>query len=208
MADERPILLMVEDDPGLQKQLRWSFDRYEVVLASNREQALAALRRHEPAVSTLDLGLPPDADGTSEGFATLQEILALAPTTKVIVLTGQNDRDNALKAVALGATDFFAKPFEAELLGTVIDRAFRLADLERENRQLRARQAGDSPLDGLLTRDPGMLKLCRLIERVAPTMATVSRAASEKWISRRISSVPLESVTDLKTCSTATMGVG
>ncbi len=173
MADERPILLMVEDDPGLQKQLRWSFDRYEVVLASNREQALAALRRHEPAVATLDLGLPPDADGTSEGFATLQEILALAPTTKVIVLTGQNDRDNALKAVALGATDFFAKPFEAELLGTVIDRAFRLADLERENRQLRARQAGDSPLDGLLTRDPGMLKLCRLIERVAPTMATV-----------------------------------
>jgi len=173
MADERPILLMVEDDPGLQKQLRWSFDRYEVVLASNREQALAALRRHEPAVATLDLGLPPDADGTSEGFAILQEILALAPTTKVIVLTGQNDRDNALKAVALGATDFFAKPFEAELLGTVIDRAFRLADLERENRQLLTRQASESPLDGLLTRDPGMLKLCRLIERVAPTMATV-----------------------------------
>src|SRR5690606_10552605 len=107
--------------------------------ASNRETAIATLRRHEPAVGTRDLGLPPDADGTSEGFATLQETLTLAPSTKVIVLTGQNDRANALKAIGLGAADFFAKPFEADLLGIVVDRAFRafrLADLERENRQL------------------------------------------------------------------------
>ncbi|MCD6680959.1 MAG: PEP-CTERM-box response regulator transcription factor [Burkholderiaceae bacterium] len=173
MADERPMLMVVEDDIGLQKQMRWSFDRYNLLFASNRETAIALLRRHEPAVVTLDLGLPPDADGTREGFATLQEILTLAPATKVIVLTGQNDRGNALKAVGLGAADFFAKPFEADLLGIVVDRAFRLSDLERENRQLLARQASETPLDGLLTRDPGMLKVCRLVERVAPTTATV-----------------------------------
>ncbi|MDT3680135.1 MAG: PEP-CTERM-box response regulator transcription factor [Burkholderiaceae bacterium] len=173
MADERPMLMMVEDDIGLQKQMRWSFDRYNVLFAANRETAIATLRRHEPAVVTLDLGLPPDADGTTEGFATLQEILTLAPATKVIVLTGQNDRGNALKAIGLGAADFFAKPFEADLLGIVVDRAFRLSDLERENRQLLAKQASETPLDGLLTRDPGMLKVCRLVERVAPTTATV-----------------------------------
>src|SRR5690606_16130941 len=173
MAEERPTLMMVEDDIGLQKQMRWSFDRYNVIFAQDRESALALLRRHEPAVVTLDLGLPPDPDGTSEGFATLEQIVALAPDTKVIVLTGQNDRGNALKAVASGAYDFFAKPFEADILGLVIDRAFRLADLERENRLLLARQAGDTPLDGLLTRDPTMQKLSRQVERLAPTNATV-----------------------------------
>ncbi len=173
MADERPLLMMVEDDIGLQKQMRWSFDRYNQVFAGDRETALAALRRHEPPVVTLDLGLPPDAAGTSEGFATLQAMLAFAPSTKVIVLTGQNDRGNALKAVEMGAYDFFAKPFEADLLNTVIDRAFRLADLERENRELRTRQATSMPLDGLLTRDSGMLKIARQVERLAPTSATV-----------------------------------
>ncbi|MCC7059327.1 MAG: PEP-CTERM-box response regulator transcription factor [Burkholderiaceae bacterium] len=173
MADERPLLMMIEDDIGLQKQMRWSFDRFNVIFAADRESALATLRRMEPQVVTLDLGLPPDADGTNEGFATLREILAAAPSTKVVVLTGQNDRANALKAIALGAYDFFAKPFEADLLGTVIDRAYRLADLERENRALLERQAQHSPLDGLITRDPAMLKLCRQIERLAPTQATV-----------------------------------
>lgn len=173
MAEKRPLLMMVEDDIGLQKQMRWSFDRYNPVFAGDRETALATMRRFEPPVVTLDLGLPPDADGASEGFATLREILAFAPSTKIIVLTGQDDRANALEAVAAGAYDFFAKPFEAELLNTVIDRAFRLADLERENRELRARQATGMPLDGLLTRDPGMVKIARQIERLAPAAVTV-----------------------------------
>ncbi|ODU67681.1 MAG: PEP-CTERM-box response regulator transcription factor [Lautropia sp. SCN 66-9] len=165
--------MMVEDDIGLQKQMRWSFDRYNVLFAQDRESALATLRRHEPTVVTLDLGLPPDADGTSEGFRTLEEILSLVPATKVIVLTGQNDRANALKAIGLGAYDFFAKPFEADLLSVVIDRAMRLADLERENRELLMKQSSETPLDGLLSRDPGMLKLCRQVDRLAPTSATV-----------------------------------
>ncbi len=172
MADERPILLIVEDDLGLQKQLRWSFDRYQVVFAEDRSSAIAQIRRHEPAVVTLDLGLPPCPDSTEEGFHTLQEILSLAPATKVIAVTGQNDRGNALKAVSLGATDFFAKPFEAEMLGLVIDRAFRISDLERENRRL-AERVGEAPLHGLISRDPGMQKVCRQIEKLAPTDATV-----------------------------------
>ena len=172
MTEERPTLLMVEDDLGLQKQMRWSFDRFNVVFADTCESALAQLRRHEPSVVTLDLGLPPDPDTPNEGFRTLTEILALAPGTKVIALTGQNDRSNALKAISLGAYDFFAKPFEPDILGLVIDRAFRLADLEHENRRL-AEQSIAAPLSGLLTRDPGMLKICKQIERLAPTSATV-----------------------------------
>lgn len=172
MSDERPVLLMVEDDIGLQKQMRWSFDRYEVVFAQDRDSAIAQLRRHEPSVMTLDLGLPPEPDTPAEGFRTLEAVLSLAPSTKVIALTGQNDRANAVRAIGMGAYDFFAKPFEADILGLVIDRAFRLADLERENRRL-AEFRSDSPLAGLLTRDPGMLKVCRQIERLAPTDATV-----------------------------------
>jgi two-component system NtrC family response regulator len=172
MSEKRRPLLVVEDDPALQKQMKWAFSDYEVALASDRQTALAQLRRVEPAVVTMDLGLPPAADSTSEGFATLREILALAPDTKVIVLTGQNDRENALKAIALGAYDFYAKPFEPDVLTLMIDRAFRLYDLQLENRRLREAQAPEG-LSGLITRDPEMLRACRTIERVAPTSATV-----------------------------------
>jgi two-component system, NtrC family, response regulator len=172
MADERPTLLMIEDDLGLQKQMKWSFDRYNIVFAEDRESAINQCRRFEPQVATLDLGLPPDPDTTSEGFKTLAELLTIAPSTKVIALTGQNDRSNAVKAISMGAYDFFAKPFEADALGIVIDRAFRLADLEEENRRLQM-QSTSEPLGGLVTRDPGMLKVCRQIEKLAPTNATV-----------------------------------
>jgi len=164
-------LLIVEDDPGLQKQMRWSFDGYEIAVAGGREEALAYLRRHEPAVVTLDLGLPPDADGASEGLATLSEILALAPRTKVIVVTGNQDRANAVKAVGLGAYDFCQKPFDPEILGLIVQRAFRLHALQQENILLL--QSQDSPIQGMITADPAMLKMCRSIERVAPADATV-----------------------------------
>ena len=110
-------LLIVEDDLALQKQIKWSLDRFDCVTASDRESALVAFRRYQPAVVTMDLGLPPDADSVSEGFKLLEDTLSIAPETKVIVLTGQNDRSNALRAVALGAYDFFAKPFEIDMLG-------------------------------------------------------------------------------------------
>jgi two-component system, NtrC family, response regulator len=172
MADDRPTMLMIEDDLGLQKQMKWSFDRYNIVFAEDRETALNQLRRFEPKVVTLDLGLPPDPDTTTEGFKTLSELLTTSPNIKVIALTGQNDRSNAVRAISLGAYDFFAKPFDADVLGTVLERAFRLADLEDENRRLQM-QSSEQPLGGLITRDPGMLKLCRQVEKLAPTTATV-----------------------------------
>ena len=173
MSAEKPRpLLIVEDDPALQKQIRWAFDQYEVLLADDRESALVQIRRNAPAVVTMDLGLPPDADSVSEGFALLQQILEIAPDTKVIVLTGQNDQSNALRAVALGAYDFFAKPFEPEILTLTVERAFRLYDLQQENHRLQAMRQPDA-LGGLITRDPGMLRLCRTVEKVATSNATV-----------------------------------
>lgn len=171
-SDKSPALLIVEDDPALQKQIRWSFDRFETLTASDRESAIAQIRRHQPPVVTMDLGLPPDPDSVSEGFKLLEQILSLAPDTKVIVLTGQNDQNNALRAVALGAYDFFAKPFEPELLNLTVDRAFRLYELQQENRRLQSMQQPDV-FSGLITRDPEMLRVCRTIEKVAGSGATV-----------------------------------
>lgn len=169
---QKGTLLVVEDDPGLQKQLRWSFDDYEVLVAGDREQALAHLRRYEPPVVTLDLGLPPEADATTEGFATLEQILALAPETKVIVVTGQHDRVNAVKAIGMGAYDFYSKPFESHLLQLIVDRAFRVHGLQEENRRLRTKQSA-TQLQGMITSDPEMLRVCRTIEKVGPSDASV-----------------------------------
>jgi len=172
MSETRKPLLIVEDDPALQKQMRWAFEQYEAVVASDRESAIAQLRRYEPAVVTMDLGLPPAPDDPTEGFRLLEAIHGLAPDTKVIVLTGQNDRANALKAIGLGAHDFCTKPFEPELLTWTIDRAFRVHELQEENRRLQL--ATQSPsMAGIITRDPEMQRICRTIEKVAPTSATV-----------------------------------
>ncbi len=167
----KPKLLIVEDDPGLQSQLRWCFEDYEVLVAENREAALTELRRHEPSVVLQDLGLPPDAEGVSEGFATLQETLTIAPDTKVIVVTGHGDQENALKAVSLGAYDFYQKPVETETLHLIVQRACQMAALENENRRL-LKQESRSPLDGIVAVSPKMLEVCRMIEKVAPTTAT------------------------------------
>jgi two-component system NtrC family response regulator len=172
VSQTKPKLLIIEDDPGLQKQLRWSLDAYDVAVAGDREAALAQIRRHEPAVVTMDLGLPPDPDGSTEGLATLQQILALAPDTRVIVLTGNQDHNNAVKAIGMGAYDFHQKPVDPEVLNLVIQRAFFLHNLQQENRRMQQSQA-DSPLSGVISRDPGMLKVCRTVEKVAPTSASV-----------------------------------
>lgn len=170
--DKLQSLLIVEDDLALQKQIKWSLDRFESVTAHDRESAMTQLRRHAPAVVTMDLGLPPDADSVSEGFRLLEQILSTDPDTKVIVLTGQNDQSNALKAVAMGAYDFLAKPFEPEVLHLSVERAFRLHHLQAENKRLRAMHLPDA-LSGLVTRDPQMLRICRTLEKVANTNVTV-----------------------------------
>lgn len=165
-------LLIVEDDLALQKQLKWSLDRFESVTAADREAALLQFRRHQPAVVTMDLGLPPDPDSVSEGFKLLEQMLAIDPAVKVIVLTGQNDQAHALRAVAMGAYDFLAKPFESDVLNLTVERALRLAELQAENRRLLSLHQPDA-MAGLITRDADMLRITRTIERVASSNATV-----------------------------------
>jgi two-component system NtrC family response regulator len=165
-------LLVVEDDPGLQTQLKWCFEGYEVLIAGDRTTALSELEKHRTPVVTLDLGLPPDTDGTSEGFQTLEDVLTRFPNTKVIVVTGNNDRKNALHAVGLGAYDFFYKPIDPDLLGFIVNRAYRLHELEDENQRLHF-TGGESPLEGVITGSREMLKVCRTVEKVAPSDATV-----------------------------------
>jgi two-component system NtrC family response regulator len=165
-------LMVIEDDPGLQTQLRWCFENYEVEIAGDAESALAALEQHHPPVVTLDLGLPPEADGTAVGFSLLEDILLQAPHTKIIVVTGNNDREHATRSVALGAYDFFYKPIDADMLEMIVNRAYRVYELEEENRRLSLRQP-DAPLEGVITGNENMLQVCRTVEKVAPTDATV-----------------------------------
>jgi two-component system NtrC family response regulator len=171
MSEGTKVLLVVEDDEGLQRQLKWAYDGYEVVCASDRPSAIAALRAHEPAVVTLDLGLPPDPDGTDEGFATLAEILRLKPDTKVIVATGHGARESATRAIAMGAYDFYKKPVDIDELGLIVARAFHLHEIEEENRRLETGAA--AVLGSMITAAPEMQKVARTIERVASADVSV-----------------------------------
>lgn len=157
-------LLIVEDDLGIQKQLKWGLPGYELLFAEDRQKAISQLRRHEPKVVTLDLGLPPDPANASEGLAILSEIMSLAPNTKVIVVTGNSDKANALKAIELGAYDFYQKPIEMETLAIIVARAFHLAKLEEEYRQL---QHAGNPFGGIIGTSPNIQKACKLAERIA-----------------------------------------
>jgi two-component system NtrC family response regulator len=130
------------------------------------------LRRFEPPVVLQDLGLPPDPEGVGEGMATLKDILSIAPQTKVIVVTGNHDRDNAVKAVSLGAYDFYQKPVDTDVLRLLVSRAFNMHALEEQNRQLREAQY-NSPFEGLIATDEAMLKVCKMVEKVAPTDVSV-----------------------------------
>lgn len=174
MSDNKPKLLIVEDDAGLQAQLKWAYPDFDVIIAGDRASALAALRADEPPVVTLDLGLPPDPDGTSEGFAVLDEIMALKPDTKVIVATGHGARESALQAIASGAYDFYQKPVEIETLCLIVQRAWQLHQIEAENRRLTSETVQDSKVLGrLITGAPEMLKVARTIERSANTNVSV-----------------------------------
>ncbi|MFC3097668.1 PEP-CTERM-box response regulator transcription factor [Alteraurantiacibacter palmitatis] len=173
-AEYKPKLLIVEDDEGLQAQLKWAYDDFDVVIVGDRDSAIAALRAEEPAVVTLDLGLPPDPDGTSEGFAVLDAIMALKPDTKVIVASGHGARESALSAIERGAYDFYQKPVDIEQLGLIVRRAFNLHQIEAENRALAARAAdGNRVLGRIITAAPEMVKVARTIERVANTNVSV-----------------------------------
>ncbi|MDR3538040.1 MAG: PEP-CTERM-box response regulator transcription factor [Acetobacteraceae bacterium] len=168
----KPKLLIVEDDEGLCSQYRWAFPACDVLIANTRQQAIALVKKENPPVAILDLGLPPDPDGVSEGFATLEDVQRLAPQTKVIVVTGNGARKVALKAVAIGAYDFCEKPVEIEVLRTIIERSLNLHRLEEENRRLAAAPAR-SPIERIVTASAGMLKVCRDVEKLATTNVPV-----------------------------------
>jgi two-component system NtrC family response regulator len=171
-AANTKVLLVVEDDEGLQRQLKWAYDGYEVVCASDRASAIDAIRAYEPAVVTLDLGLPPDPDGTAEGFATLAEILRLKPGTKVVVASGHGARESAIRAVAMGAYDFYKKPVDIDELGFIVARAFHLHEIEEDNRRFET-SAGATVLGSIITAAPEMQKVGKTIERVATADVSV-----------------------------------
>jgi len=169
MADKR--LLIVEDDEGLRRQMRWGFEDFTVDVAGDRETAVELVKKHQPPVVTLDLGLPPDPEGATEGLATLSAVLSEAPGTKVIMVTGNDERENAVRAVGMGAYDFYQKPIDLEVLRLIVQRAYALYELEAENKKLL--QSRSSPLEGIIASSPSMLKVCRTVEKVAATDATV-----------------------------------
>jgi len=170
-SSELKVLLVVEDDEGLQRQLKWAYEGYDVICAGNRQQAIEMVRAYEPAVVTLDLGLPPYPDGTDEGFATLGEILRLKPDTKVIVATGHGARESATRAVSMGAYDFYKKPVDIDELGFIVARAFHLHEIEEDNRRLES--GGASILGSIITAAPEMMKVGKTIERVASADVSV-----------------------------------
>jgi two-component system NtrC family response regulator len=168
MADTRPKLLIVEDDVGLQRQLRWAYEDYRLFIAGDREEAIEIMRAEAPDVVTLDLGLPPDPDGTSEGFATLEEILQIKPDTRVIVASGHGARESALRAISGGAYDFYQKPVDIDELGLIVKRAFHVHALERENARLAEQPPEDHRVLGrMITAAPEMIRVTRTIERIA-----------------------------------------
>ncbi|HWE73441.1 MAG TPA: PEP-CTERM-box response regulator transcription factor [Stellaceae bacterium] len=172
MKDTKLPVLLVEDDEGIVRQYRWALADWDVTVTGNRETAIAEFRRVRPPVVILDLGLPPEPETTREGMITLEAILATAPETKVIVASGQDSHETALRAIALGAYDFYSKPVDVEVLRRMLERAARVAELEGENRRL-LELTPRSPIDGIVAASPQMARALRTIEKIAPTDVAV-----------------------------------
>jgi two-component system, NtrC family, response regulator len=168
---EEQRILLVEDDLGLEKQMRWALSPYVADAAASRKEAVEKLSAFGYRVIVLDLGLPPDENGASEGLKALDEFLSLAPLTKVIVASGNVDRANAVQSVAKGAFDFIAKPIDSDVLKLAIDRAMRMFELEQENIQLR--KLSDSGADGLVYGSPKMMEIVQTLHRVGPMDVSV-----------------------------------
>jgi two-component system, NtrC family, response regulator len=171
VSEDAERILLVEDDPGLQRQMRWALAPYEVIVVGAREQALWEFKSDPFRIVILDLGLPPDENGATEGLKTLEEILNIAPRTKIIIASGQTDRTHAVKAVGKGAFDFFGKPIDIDVLKLIIERAQRMHALEEENRVLR--ESANLGRPGFVFASPQMGRVQSLIERVGPAEVSV-----------------------------------
>ena len=159
-------VLVIDDDLGIQKQLKWCLSDFDLVYADDRTSAINQLRRFEPVVVTLDLGLPPDATNASEGLKVLEEILALSPHTKVIVVTGNNDKENALQAIDLGAYDFYQKPIDSDTMKILVTRALYVSSLEAENRKLLQARP---PMGRIIGISESIQEVSRRAEKIAKT---------------------------------------
>ena len=185
-------LLVVDDDNGIRKQLKWGLDKiYKVALAEDGRKALELFKKHAPAVVTLDLGLPPDADGASEGLRVLEEILAEGKNTKVIVVSGNEEHKNALAAIGLGAYDYCQKPIELETLKVILSRAFHLAELEAENRRLQEQKAGGgATMQGIFGQCPQMEEIFSIVRKVGsidvPVLILGESGTGKELIARAI----------------------
>jgi two-component system NtrC family response regulator len=169
----KPTLLVVDDDPDIRSQLQWALnDEYELLLAGDRAGALEAFAGRRPAVVLLDLGLPPRPNDPEEGLATLAELLAADGLTKIIIITGQSEKENALRAIGSGAYDLLCKPVDLDSLKLILKRAFYIADLEREHRRMQDRFSADG-FEGMLGDSPPMQAIFSTIRRVATTDAPV-----------------------------------
>jgi two-component system, NtrC family, response regulator len=169
----KPSLLLVDDDESIRSQMKWALaDDYEMATAEDRSGAVETFRMRRPLVVLLDLGLPPAPGDPSEGLAALSDLLTMGPLTKVIVVSGQNEKTNALRAIGEGAYDFLSKPIDMEELRRLLHRAFHVAQLEREYRDLRD-QSHVGAFEGMVGTSPPMQSLFTLIRKVAATDAPV-----------------------------------
>jgi two-component system NtrC family response regulator len=172
-SSSKPKLLVVEDNSSIAAQMKWALaEDYDVFLAEDRPGALQIARKEHPPVVTLDLGLPPRPAGTEEGFAALAEILEHDSMAKVIIITGQGEKDHALRAIGQGAYDFFCKPIQIDELKVVLSRAFYISRLEREYRELQ-QQVNSQPLLGMLGASPQMQEVFSSIRKVATSEVPV-----------------------------------
>jgi two-component system NtrC family response regulator len=168
-------LLIVDDSEDIRKQLKWGLAKqWEVFLARDASEAFPLFEEHRPKVVVLDLGLPPHEESTEEGFRCLDFFLKTKPSTKVIVVTGQNERENALKAIQMCAYDFYRKPIDLKELKVIIDRAMYLSNIEEENAKLQlAFASGAEDMGGMVGICPAMERVFSTIRKIAPSDASV-----------------------------------
>ena len=169
----KPKILIVDDDEAIRTQMKWALSEdYEVHFAEDRKAALEGFEANSPAVTLLDLGLPPRPNECDEGLAVLSEILAIDNTAKVIIISGQSEKQNAIEAVGAGAYDFLCKPVEMEELRLLLRRCIHVVELEKEYHKLQQSQRSDV-FEDMLGTSPQMQAVFALIRKVAGTNAPV-----------------------------------
>lgn len=167
-------ILVIEDNPDIQTQMKWGLSKgYDILQALDRPSAIEQFNKSKPLVVTLDLGLPPDENDSSEGLSCLREILKEAPYTKVIIVSGNDDRENALKAIQMGAYDYYLKPVEMSELKVIIQRAFHLSEIENENRKLHMLLEKEIGFEGMIGQSKEMQEVFMTIKKVASTDTTI-----------------------------------